>query len=101
MPSGVRRHIYIYINIYIRNLKFAQLVTALAPLANYYKLYSSIGLTVELVGSLQVSVLGVQLQSFPEYGSPVSGSVRHRQPSHVHSPRDDPEHLSPPIPNGQ
>ena len=28
-------HIYKYINIYTRNLKFAQLVTALAPLANY------------------------------------------------------------------
>ena len=35
-------HIYKYINIYTRNLKFAQLVTALAPLANYIQTSSMV-----------------------------------------------------------
>ena len=36
MRDQIRRTAtYIYINIYTRNLKFAQLVTALASLANY------------------------------------------------------------------
>ena len=40
MRDQIRRtatYIYIHVNIYTRNLKFAQLVTALASLANKYK----------------------------------------------------------------
>ena len=63
---------YIYINIYTRNLKFAQLVTALAMLANKYIYQESQICTISYCARFARSIIIVifaENASFRSYGS--------------------------------